>query len=115
MRIMPPPRKKTRTPHHFVLDITFFSPIIYMLYEPGLLSPVLVIVRGRQPAGHSSPRRTHGKEDCKESHQEGGEEALVVHAPATREFSVTLNSPKGGITMAKKTAKKATKKAAKKR
>jgi len=35
--------------------------------------------------------------------------------PGRREFSLTRNTPKGGITMAKKTVKKATKKAAKKR
>jgi hypothetical protein len=33
-----------------VLDIIFFSSIIYSLYEPGLLSPELVMVSGRKPA-----------------------------------------------------------------
>jgi len=37
--------KKTTIIIHFVLDKTFFSLIIYSLYEPGLLSPVLVLVR----------------------------------------------------------------------
>ena len=33
-----------------MLDIIFFSSIIYSLYEPGLLSPELVMVSGWKPA-----------------------------------------------------------------
>jgi hypothetical protein len=35
--------KKVASLRQFVLDIVFFSSIIYSLYEPGLLSPELVI------------------------------------------------------------------------
>ena len=38
--------KEVARGRHFVLDIIFFSSIIYSLYEPGLLSPVLVMVSG---------------------------------------------------------------------
>ena len=41
------PAKEVARAHHFVLDIIFFSSIIYSLYEPGSLSPALVIVSGR--------------------------------------------------------------------
>jgi len=39
-------RKKLRA-RNFLLDIVLFSSIIYSLYEPGSLSPELVIVRRR--------------------------------------------------------------------
>lgn len=40
-------RRKTEARLHFVLDIVFFSTIIYMQYERGGLRPRLVIPRGR--------------------------------------------------------------------
>jgi hypothetical protein len=83
---------------------------------------------GNQLGSHN-PRRTNGEEDCQEGSQEGSQEALSAShqlrgwrhprffraPPARREFSLTVNTPKGGITMAKKTVKKAAKKVTKKR
>jgi hypothetical protein len=56
----------------FVLDIAFFSSIIYIWYEGRRLKPPVVTQpRGCHTAEPNPFRRTNGEEDCEE---EGGQE-----------------------------------------
>ena len=65
-----------------MLDIRFFSSIIYILYEGEALSPPVVTqVLGGAKVSHPHSRRKNGEEDCEEGGQEEGCEEAVITLP----------------------------------